>query len=903
MSNKTVFSIYTTETPDTMNFQSPLQISYLINEDYVIDISTGTSYPFVSFYQNRIRNTLLKIKDLFNKQSNIQTYQEWDRKRWYATNSLVYFYDDYYNKYKFYKALNMTNPLIIPTDPNNTHWNEYNSQKWYFEDTIEPDYIYEEGTVVHLFIQGQHKFYEAKVTTPGTNHVDNPDFWTELNLEIWDIDTKYNIGTRTYLDNIVYTAIQTVPAYTKIKDTRYWAESFDSFGIISVLDAILDIESDINIINLILEMKELITSPNGINSTIDYINSKIAETTTGKKPDDELKILYEDIVNKLELLNSLIEEFINKYNDLSEIATDSHLFEILWRNIYELKYYQKQIDPEVLNDPINILDLIRDLPTFTNKLNSDNKNIMVYIKQLRDIYDPVQKSGAYFIYDKVRDRFIRHLVGSEIYQNKDILDEIANAYDDINQNDTNSSKFLTIRKEKNVNSPTDQAWTFKAQWKDVDLIPDKPHDNKEYLLKTDKDGNLEWTDKFSSEVAFVKKEYEVLTDTNRVYIEDVDISYNAAGEPLDIVLLFKDSLFSTTFRWDYNPLTKTIELYIPDGGTFYQGDHLTLLIIRNTSAEMLYKLSNEYVSKKEAIDILSNGKISLLDYVRQEDLYKYTLRNHVHTNYANRIHTHDGIYASYHHHHDNYITREDLNKAISNILSINPDIVTIISQIATDLETLQNTFVTRDENVEVIMNIENRLTNLEEIQESSLYLKIFEDENTNLVSQVVKIGESNEFIPIEIDSLQIKTKYKKTDDPHETELFNLEEWLEYILGMIHIENQRVTDLVSTTLKSGLYQKNILYEPSVEEDVILTDINITEIKLTIKQPFDYPFSIRLGTLYSSYKLIEEDYINEDKLSVTEYFLNTPITTDSKLWIDKDPNEQNGLCSILISGYEI
>ncbi len=99
--------------------------------------------------------------------------------------------------------------------------------------------------------------------------------------------------------------------------------------------------------------------------------------------------------------------------------------------------------------------------------------------------------------------------------------------------------------------------------------------------------------------------------------------------------------------------------------------------------------------------------------------------------------------------------------------------------------------------------------------------------------------------------------------------------------MIHIENQRVTDLVSTTLKSGLYQKNLLYEPSVEEDVILTGINITEIKLTIKQPFDYPFSIRVGTLDSSYKLIEEDYINEDKLSVTEYFLNTPITTDSKL----------------------
>ncbi len=204
-------------------------------------------------------------------------------------------------------------------------------------------------------------------------------------------------------------------------------------------------------------MKELITSPNGINSIIDYINSKIAETTTGKKPDDELKILYWDIVNKLELLNSLIEEFINKYNDLSEIATDSHLFEILWRNIYELKYYQKQIDPEVLNDPINILDLLRDLPTFTNKLNSDNKNIMVYIKNLQDLYDPVQKSGAYFIYDKARDRFIKHLLGSEIYQNKDILDEIANAYDDINQNDTNSSKFLTIRKEKNVNSPTDQA--------------------------------------------------------------------------------------------------------------------------------------------------------------------------------------------------------------------------------------------------------------------------------------------------------------------------------------------------------------------------------------------------------------------------------------------------------------
>jgi hypothetical protein len=105
--------------------------------------------------------------------------------------------------------------------------------------------------------------------------------------------------------------------------------------------------------------------------------------------------------------------------------------------------------------------------------------------------------------------------------------------------------------------------------------------------------------------------------------------------------LFKNSLYVSidnyTTEYDINANILTITL---TNETFDIDDFVTFILVRNTSAEMLSKLSDQYVSKNEAIEILSNGTINLSDYVKNENLSKYSLKNHMHENYSSIDHSH-----------------------------------------------------------------------------------------------------------------------------------------------------------------------------------------------------------------------------------------------------------------------
>jgi len=75
-------------------------------------------------------------------------------------------------------------------------------------------------------------------------------------------------------------------------------------------------------------------------------------------------------------------------------------------------------------------------------------------------------------------------------------------------------------------------------------------------------------------------------------------------------------------------------------------------MINNGVSTTINKLAKDYITKEEAIILLSEGKIDLSKYATKNDFYKKADKYHVHSDYSKIDHTHDYRYSPYHHTHD-----------------------------------------------------------------------------------------------------------------------------------------------------------------------------------------------------------------------------------------------------------
>ena len=864
--NKTTFSISSQSGSDMISIGTPLNVSYLIDEKYTVDNTSGVVYPNFAIIHKNIYSTVSKIDSLLNNDVEQPVYRLWNWNEWYSSGSLVYTYDETTLYYKFYKAVKMTNPLISLNNVN--YWNDYVSPVW------QTGYLYIKGTIVHVYADGLYSFYESLKDVGETIEITNLEYWRPINLNTWSYDSKYNIGTKIHSGATIYTCIKTVLPVTKIDNKEYWVPFFDYYALIK--------SSEVS--------SELKASLEALAVHVAELKLKF-ELDMSTYTDAEVALVY----SEMEALNTLIQnDWLSSkttYNGITKEVNSTYA--IIWRNMYDANIYFNELNLYVV-DPIKVLESIKYLDSFSDLLvEAENKSIVAYVNNLYLQQDPAQKNGAYFIYDINKKRFIKALLGQHDHRNKDILDEITQSFDEISETDNISTKVLTIRKEISEGMGG-LSWDFHPQWKDIDVIPDKPTDGKEYILKVGSDGDIAWSDKLSSSIAFVKKEKSLISDQSSVDF-DVDLSFDDQGVIIDSILLFKNSLYVSNLVSVYDQNAKILTVSLTGGELFNEGDLLTLILIRNTSAEMLSKLSDEYVSKKEAIEILSSGTINLRDYAKKESLYRYSLRNHIHTRYAARDHAHWGVYADYYHNHNGlYMTRDDVNQILGNILSINPDLIDIISSIASDLETLQETFVAKAIYDQYISDTNARLNDLEVIDENQLYI----NPNTGEVSKRVVVGESISFIPTNINSYQIETKYKISDDPEETVLYNLEDWLDHVLDLIQTEELRIKKVYQETMKADKVIKTYTLLSNDSDGIDVDKFAITGIKLSISEPFDSPISIYLDD-----SIMIEDYeIIENEASVVNYDINMNITTEKNISFDLGI-ATTGIAVLIITGYAI
>lgn len=219
----------------------------------------------------------------------------------------------------------------------------------------------------------------------------------------------------------------------------------------------------------------------------------------------------------------------------------------------------------------------------------------------------------------------------------------------------------------------------------------KPSIPKVYL-STDNSGNLVWDNKFlpsqtfyantkrfdKSSLDLIKVEKDGI---ECVRIEFEDAYYNVKN---DFPILTVNDFFVFNAMPDINESGKNLVYYLPvnpDEGQYdfelEDGEfrNVTLVLVRNSSGEITDELARNYVTKEDAIAILSHGKIELKDFINKTEALKFSRIGHVHNQYALKEHNHDSRYANFHHTHPEIVVsvlaalnREDLNVTVDSLL-------------------------------------------------------------------------------------------------------------------------------------------------------------------------------------------------------------------------------------------
>lgn len=201
-------------------------------------------------------------------------------------------------------------------------------------------------------------------------------------------------------------------------------------------------------------------------------------------------------------------------------------------------------------------------------------------------------------------------------------------------------------------------------------------------LTTDDEGNIHWDNVLVPSQTFyaktkILKNVDLEFSRNIINITFENVNYKV-GTDFPILIIDNNFIFNANYsQQDNGDLNITVDVspYLLTSSDLT----ITLLVIKNTAAGSISEeLAENYVSKRDAVDILSHGKLDLTDYVKKTDLMKYSKIGHTHSEYATKGHNHDSRYANYYHTHPEIyaviasitgdeVTREQIEEWLNNL--------------------------------------------------------------------------------------------------------------------------------------------------------------------------------------------------------------------------------------------
>jgi hypothetical protein len=422
------------------------------------------------------------------------------------------------------------------------------------------------------------------------------------------------------------------------------------------------------------------------------------------------------------------------------------------------------------------------------------------------------------------------------------------AFDEFDEADSpNKKKILSINRE----TEDGISYEYKVNWVDIDVLPTKVTDNDDeplYLTINRETKEYEWTNKLLANQSFIYRNKKPTYDevsTNLVIFDN--INFNQETENL---IIFKNSLYVSepSIQVGINVLGINLEVE--------EEDLITLIIIRNTATDILDKLESQYLTKEEAIRLITNGTINLSTYAKKTDLATRSLKNHYHSQYSSIDHDHDGRYADYHHLHTEYATHQYVSAQIGSILELNPEVIEIIKNASADLENIFSaivgTYVTREEFDNNILRLDTELSNRYTKEEIDGILSSNEIRTDHVRTTIV----DNNYQGSGVRYINL-AEYISTLNDHINELTNFEQ-----------QPIEITNTINVGVDLGKYH---------EGDIITSGTLIETVINNILTKDNEEFNV-LPQLYGTLSVtdVEDHEIEEDNFSMSIDISNSSFT---------------------------
>jgi len=360
--------------------------------------------------------------------------------------------------------------------------------------------------------------------------------------------------------------------------------------------------------------------------------------------------------NCRDLYRNLIRDnhYLYIKNDMSlELEKDSGL------NLPWIRLYADSINYHTREDDAIYPDLV------------DNKYIF---ETTLPVYFDENKDEIFLFDDEEVLNNLNSYITSFNNQTKKIIFAISNRADVTSKTDTHKITVLVVKDAKRIYGAAFRVDFLEAlsdpnSGISLDIINSellklyvkgmmyKKNTAPKLYLTTDEQGNVVWdntllpTQSFFAEskrVADIASSLEGMDSLTAVF---QNVFYNIKT---DFPILLIDGIFN--FKLSPYKITETDVIYkIPISGDQFSittESDLTLIVIKNTAQQAVTaELARNYVSKADAVEILSRGKLNLSDYVRRSELNKFAIYNHRHSQYSLKSHNHDYKYANFHHTH------------------------------------------------------------------------------------------------------------------------------------------------------------------------------------------------------------------------------------------------------------
>lgn len=348
-------------------------------------------------------------------------------------------------------------------------------------------------------------------------------------------------------------------------------------------------------------------------------------------------------------------------------------------------------------DNLESLSQIQGLPI--------DENVFVYVRNV--LNSTSRQQSAFYMHDCKTKIWKEVLLGSHSHENKELLDQLGQI--DVENLPNGMTRMLAISKiDLDPDENKDIAYKYKLEWKETPPeLPEIPEDmlnTPAYL--TVENGNYVWKNQMAPAQTFQYKQVVVSDQDlpNKLRVDNIVFNKDNG----DTILLFDNG----QFVYDFNIIIESTDeennttLYIETTKDIFEvGETISLLVIKNGVQGFLEIAEKEFLTKAEAVEILSGKGLSLYKYATKNDLKKKADKQHTHSQFSKVGHDHDDRYAMYSHSHDGFylqyhevyaviagflsnlmeedyvVTEEDINRAFSeSIQNLNNSLLSLINQ-------------------------------------------------------------------------------------------------------------------------------------------------------------------------------------------------------------------------------